>query len=356
MRIKIIGAGPSGSISAVSALHKSHRVEIYEEHKSAGYPQHCSGLISKGGLDTLSDFVDYTPFIINRISGAVFDFAGEKFEIKRKQPTAFVIDRGQFDSVLAQKAEEEGAKIFYEKRVLPETGKADAIIGADGVLSTTAHHFSFPKIQKFAFTLKAFAKIKIAEPHKVFLFYDNKNIPGFFGWLIPHNEYAAEIGMGTTHQPSMLSGFQYLVKKTGAKLCENPKGKIIPLEPREKISGVFHNTNILLVGDAAGQVKSSSGGGIVFGASGAQLAGSLVHSPMEYESAWKQKDKNDLHIHVLLRKFLAIQPNLLLRLMAIVSNGLALNHFLSFYGNMDRPTKILKFIPYDNPKVASQNF
>lgn len=344
MRIKVIGAGPSGSVAAISALRAGHEVEMHEEHERAGYPQHCSGLVSKEGLDSLLDIVDYRQFIINRISGAAFDFAGEKFEIRRKEETAYVINRAAFDAALAQKAEEEGAKIFYGKRLVHETCKTgnperETIIGADGALSGTALHFNFPKIGKFAFGLKAKAELRAGEPRRVSLFYDNEKFPGLFGWIIPRSECEAEIGVGTTGQASLLSGFRFLLKRTGARLMEKPQGKIIPLEPRKKIAAAFGNTSVMLVGDAAGHVKSSSGGGVVFGTAGARLAGSFAGQPEKYERLWKAGNESDVRAHMLLQKFFSLQPNFALRLTALSSRLLGLDYILSLCGNMDRPTR-----------------
>ncbi|MEW6528820.1 MAG: NAD(P)/FAD-dependent oxidoreductase [Candidatus Micrarchaeota archaeon] len=363
MKVKIIGAGPCGSIAAISALNAGHEIEVFEEHEKAGYPQHCSGLISKEALGSLSDFVDYKKYIINRINVALFDFGGESFEIRRKEETSFLINRAEFDYALAQKAESDGAKFFYGKKYIhngadvgtnmcgggteTQNSEPQAIIGADGAFSSIAHHFKFPKIEKFAFTLKTKIKTDITEKNKVFLFYDNKSFPGFFGWLIPHNEEEAEIGMGTLKPELMNKGFRDLIKKINAKFHKpkfstNFSGKIIPLALRKKITYVSGKTNVLLVGDAAGQVKSSSGGGIVFGTAGARLAGLFVHAPHQYELVWKRENEKDVIAHMFLQNFFAFQPNCLLRLTAKVSKAFGLNHLLSLYGNMDRPTKILK--------------
>lgn len=342
MKVLVIGAGPTGSVAAISALRAGHDVILYEEHARAGYPQHCSGLISKDGLDGLSDIVDYKPYVLNSISHALFDFAGERFKISRKMEAALVIDRAQFDEALAQRAEEEGAKVFYGKRFSLATGKleARAIIGADGALSHTAHYFKFPRIGKFAFTLKAEAKIRVEDPSCVTLFYDNHAFPGFFGWLIPRGEEIAEIGFGTTNQKALARGWQSLLKKTRVKECTKPQGKLIPLSPRSKTADVFGKINVLLVGDAAGQVKSSSGGGVVFGTTAARLAGLLVHDPAKYEYMWRRELGIDMLMHSLLRSFFAAQPNKGLRLISILSRSIGLNHFFAQYGNMDRPTWI----------------
>lgn len=342
MKVIIAGAGPVGSVAALSAIKKGHEVEVFEEHQCSGYPQHCSGLISKEGVDSLSDLVDYTPFILNRINGAIFDFAGEEFVIDRKVETAYVIDRAEFDQALAHKAEEEGAKIRYGKRFSPNQNyRGNAIIGADGALSAVAHHFKFPRISTFAFTLKTKARMeRIEEPYKVRLFYYNSVFPGFFGWLIPHNEYEAEIGLGTTNQRFIKRGFDFLIKKLDPISFEKPRGKIIPISQRKKIGGVFGSTNVLLAGDAAGQVKSSSGGGIVYGTLGGRLAGSLVHAPLEYERSFREQNSKDLFAHMFLRNFFAFQPDLGLKIIAMVSKALGLDSLFALYGNMDRPTRI----------------
>lgn len=369
MEIQIIGAGPSGCIAAISAIRSGHNIEVFEEHERAGYPRHCSGLVSKEGLESISDIVDYNKHVINRIDGATFDFAGEKFEINRKKEAAVVINRAEFDAELAGKAEEAGAKIFYKTRYsfnsifnsacLHKTQNIESIanqaisstrhktiIGADGVLSTVAHVFNFPKIKKFAFTLKIRAKLHVEDVRRVFLFYNNETFPGFFGWLIPHNEYEAEIGVGTTERENnsklLRKGLEFLMKKTSATSNGKLIGKLIPIAQREKIAGVFENVNVLLVGDAAGQVKSSSGGGVVFGSAGARLAGSLAHSPKIYEQKWKKENELNVLAHRFLQNFFAFQPNFMLRTMAMVSRWVGLDYLFSHYGNMDRPTKIFQ--------------
>ncbi|MFA5076836.1 MAG: NAD(P)-binding protein [Candidatus Micrarchaeia archaeon] len=342
MKIRIAGAGPAGSVAALSASMKGHSVEVFEEHGSAGYPQHCSGLVSREGLESLSDMLDYKPFAVNHISTALFDFAGEEFEIRRKSAAAIVINRAEFDSALASEAESEGVRFMYSRTFSPERDSAgvDAIIGADGALSRTALHFGFPKIRTFAFTLKAVAKMRCEEASKVTLFYDNRLFPGFFGWLIPHGENEAEIGAGTTEPACLRGAWEAIVKKTGAPGPGKPAGKIIPLERRARIAGAFGGANVLLAGDAAGQVKSSSGGGVVFGSAGARLAGALAGNPAMYEKIFAEQNSADMAAHAFLRSFFAAQPGISLRMMSRISNFIGLNRLFASRGSMDRPTRV----------------
>jgi len=63
--------------------------------------------------------------------------------------------------------------------------------------------------------------------------------------------------------------------------------------------------NIYIVGDAAGQVKASTGGGIVPGLACAHaLAGSII-SRQDYEKRWRRAAGKELHAHLLIRKVLS---------------------------------------------------
>jgi flavin-dependent dehydrogenase len=100
-KVHVVGAGPAGSIAAISALRSGHEVMISEEHPAAGLPRNCSGLFSKDGLETLRRFIDYRQFVINPIKGADIYVAGERFSVRRSEPVAFVCDRAAMDQALA---------------------------------------------------------------------------------------------------------------------------------------------------------------------------------------------------------------------------------------------------------------
>ena len=51
--LTIVGAGPVGSLAAYSAASKGSNVVVLEQRRRIGHPDHCAGLISKTGLDSL---------------------------------------------------------------------------------------------------------------------------------------------------------------------------------------------------------------------------------------------------------------------------------------------------------------
>src|SRR5271157_921276 len=194
--VHVVGAGPAGSIAAMSALRSGHEVVISEDHGRAGEPRNCSGLFSKDGLDSLSEYLDYRRFVINPINGADIFLGGEKFSVRRKEPVAYVCDRAAMDQWLADRAEDEGASVAYGERITDMLHlRSSNVIGADGPFSSVAGMFGFPRISRHAATLQAEFAYEAHDPHILEMHISSEHFPGFFGWVIPHGSGIAEFGV-----------------------------------------------------------------------------------------------------------------------------------------------------------------
>ncbi len=339
--VHIIGAGPAGSVAAISALHEGHKVEISEEHPSPGLPMNCSGLISKEGLQSLSNLIDYRKHTINEMYGATIDFAGHTVTIDAKKPTAFVIDRSSFDAELAQKAESEGAILACNERITSHF-RGESIIGADGPNSAVASHFNFPRITRFASTARCIVKYDGENPCRIRAYLSNRISPGFFSWLIPHNDEYAELGTGTTLPGNPLDSLKQLSKHTGIQLTKEIQFALIPLRSRRKTALSTSERKVLLAGDAAGQVKSTTGGGVVFGTSCARLAGKHAFHPQKYEESWRSLCSRDLNVHYVTHLFYGILPDFLMKQAGRCLSHFSIPEYLEEKSQMDRPTKILR--------------
>ncbi|MBN1169517.1 NAD(P)/FAD-dependent oxidoreductase [Candidatus Micrarchaeota archaeon] len=331
--VHIVGAGPAGSLSAISALEKGHEVVISEDHPESGYPKNCSGLFSKDGLSSLS--IDYKKHIINPIYGANIYFVDQKLEIRKKQPVGFVCNRSKIDRSLAETAERLGAKINYNEKI-KDSFHSKTIIGADGPLSAVARHFSFPKISAYAFTLQSFVDYQAEDPYIVEVFLSSR-FKGFFGWIIPHNEDVAEFGVGSLNNVQGAWKALLDIKRISAP---TPRGWTIPIAVRPRTSLAKNNYKVLLVGDAAGQVKSTTGGGVIFGGHCAKIAGRTL-SPLLYELEWRTQFGIDLKIHQVIQNYLAGQSDAGIQALGRRLKKLNCDEFLSGFGHMDRPTKML---------------
>ncbi len=338
--VQVIGAGPSGSVAALSALMHNHNVSVYEEHSCAGIPMNCSGLISKEGLESLNDFVDYKKHVKNKMRGAIIDCAGAKLFVDSKKDIAYVIDRASFDSKLAQKAEDEGAKFHYGKRVSPPFFKGH-IIGADGPNSSVASHFNFPNISRFVGVSQSTVNYDGSMPDHVRVFLSNEKFPGFFAWLIPQNEEYAEVGAGCVLPGNPNHSLNHLSKYLGIEFPETRTHSIIPVSRREQTFISSPARNIVLVGDAAGHVKSTTGGGVVFGTQCARLAGKHIESPQKYERMCREIHGKDLDAHYHLHTTLGKMSDDSLRALGSLASAFRIEEFLQRDGNMDRPMRML---------------
>jgi flavin-dependent dehydrogenase len=256
-KVHVVGAGPAGSIAAISAVRAGHNVIMSEEHQKAGMPENCSGIFSIEGLESLKPVISYKRFVINKLWGANIFFGKEKLMIRAKKAVGCACDRSLMDEELASRAQLEGVKVIYNEKV-KDNYQASNIIGADGPHSTVAKNFKMGKIPKYVSTLQAKVEMQFNEPGAVEIYLSNKNFPGFFGWIIPHDEYSGEMGVGVQLPHNVTDAWNYLMKLKKIKEPPKPAGAIIPKALRECTAKTVDRKNILLVGDAAGQVKSTS--------------------------------------------------------------------------------------------------
>jgi flavin-dependent dehydrogenase len=339
MKVHVVGAGPAGSIAAISALRNGHDVIVSEDHPISGNPENCSGLFSKTGLESFGGFVKYKKFVINPIYGADIHFVSTTLRVRRDVPVGFACNRSALDQALVAKAEEEGAQINYNERITDKF-HTNNIIGADGPFSNVAKHFSMGSVSRYASTLKALVDYKAKDPHAVEVFLSNSNFPGFFGWIIPHNEEKAEFGVGVMLPNSARDAWERLlrIKKVSAP---KPHGWTIPIDVRTVTGKKTGKYKVLVAGDAAGQVKSTTGGGVIFGGNCAAIAGKFADDPLRYEVEWRLKFGPDLAVHKFIHNYLAEQSD-----EGIIALGRRLkkmncDEYLSNHGHMDRPTKMI---------------
>ncbi|MFN7991754.1 MAG: NAD(P)/FAD-dependent oxidoreductase [Candidatus Micrarchaeia archaeon] len=340
-KIHVVGCGPAGSIAAMSALRSGHEVVISEDHPVSGLPENCSGLFSRDGLESLSGFIDYRGYVIRPIHGADIHLGDQSLTIRRSEPVGFVCDRAAMDSALAQNAADAGAVINYGERVRGAF-RSDNIIGADGPLSTVARLFNFPRIPRFASTLQSLVPYRAEDPDAVEVFLSNSVFPGFFGWIIPHDEYTAEFGAGVLMPDRPLEAWKKLLRRKGVDGAHHPRGAIIPLSVRPRTAMRTGRTNILLAGDAAGQVKSTTGGGVIFGGNCASIAGRFAAEPARYEAEWRLRFGPDLAMHGMVHDYLRTRTDAELSALGRKLKKLNFDGYLSNHGHMDRPTKMLR--------------
>ena len=304
--------------------------EIWERNKAI-VEKPCSSLLSKTGLFTLG--FEYEDCILNEIRGARFFSDKKEFSVEKKSAQAFVLDRLKLQKELVKEAEDRGCRIRYRKAWSGQ--KDDFIIGADGALSAVAKSMGVRHKHILAYQVKAQLKKKI-NPDFVQLYFGDF-APGFFGWLIPFDEKNVEIGIGLSHG-NPKQNFDAFSKRFQIRRIKSIQSALIPIfDPGQKtVSG-----NKALVGDAAGQVKAVTGGGIIFGCKCAEILAEAIDKRdlVYYEKEWRKQYGRDLKIHLRLRKFLD-KVNYDELFSKIVDNGV--DELIEEYGDMDHPRELVK--------------
>ena len=331
--ISVIGAGPIGSVAA-EYCSRDYDTLLFESRMDRRIQ--CAGLVSKSGLDKLGIKVSSSsPFLQNRVRGArIFSPSGVMLEVDGGRDKAFVVDRLGFDDYLRDKAVDSGAKFINEK--VDGKNIDEVIKKSEKLVIATGTNYKLHKVLNLEmpheFLTGAQYEMRIdCDNEFVELYF---NVPGFFSWIIPVEGYA-RVGLCTRGNPvPYLDGFIKKLRADGRVLNEKILNKnfgIIPIyDP--KIRTQYERISV--VGDAAAQVKATTGGGVVMGCTAAKFV-----CEKDYEKQWRSEIGNELHLHLLIRRFLdKLSDKNLDRFFALLNEN---KEVIEREGDMDEASKLL---------------
>jgi len=272
----VIGAGPAGSLAAAEAARAGKSVLVVEKDTEVGIPEHCGGLVSTSGLKKV---IDDNSIIKKKIDKGAFIVKDQFFDFSFEKSNLVVIDRQLLDKKLASLAIKEGSDIvlgsyaFYKKEnnvnLVYIKGKklfAKYVINAGG----SAY---YPKKEGKILATQFMVALKNGNYDGIAVYINKELMPKMFGWYIPYEEGLAKVGAPGSPEIALL-----VAKKILNNL--DLKGEPIKIMSSYLINGgpVFkNNTNdYVLIGDAGGQTKPTTGGGIIFGGIGGKIAGKLA--------------------------------------------------------------------------------
>ena len=361
--VVVVGAGPGGSAAARACAEAGLRTLCIEEHATIGYPVQCAGLLS---LAAFSECRVSSRPILNTVSGARFiPSEGEPLVIDAGKPKAHVVDRGVLDLEMARAAAEAGAEYRLKTSVTSVTGtrvitrgtrgreevEFSLLIAADGVRSSIARMLGLGRAEFFLGGLQAEVPCRI-DPRYVEI--HPHASPEFFGWVIPAGNGRARVG---------LCGEGDLRNRLGTLLASHD-GRVIHLVSGAIPLGVIGRTygrRALIVGDAAGMVKPTSGGGIYLGVRSARHAAAVAADCCQrgsfqdrdlarYEELWKEDFGRELALGIALyRARRSLSPAEVDTILSALRDPDIVREIVRV-GDMDRPSSVVRRLAM-NPRV-----
>ncbi|MGZ7068572.1 MAG: geranylgeranyl reductase family protein [Methanobacterium sp.] len=315
--VAVIGAGPIGSTFARYIAEKGFKVAIFEKKKEIGVPLQCAGLL---GYKIKEVNVLPEEVIISESNGAYIHSPSDlMLTVCKEEPVAYVLDRIAYDKYLSELAVEKGAELFLNHRVENVDIKkgeiylkdkkitAKVIVGTDGPSSKVSGKFNSNSNSIHAIQYLVDTRKECFKENFVHLYVESKFSPGFI-WIIPLSKNTARVGLfyDTDYKDLNKILKEFMAKNEFLKDCKILKkyhGKI----PVNNFKNKIVKDRAILIGDAASQVKPTTGGGLVIGFTCAKMASEVVAEALEaddisilknYQKKYKKKFENELKMQV----------------------------------------------------------
>lgn len=317
--VLVIGAGPAGSSAAKHAAKNGANVILMDRKSEIGSPKRCAEGVSDKGLKSLG--IELNPRWIARQLDGVRLVAPNSTDVwltsdKVDLPEAgCILERKVFDKHMAMDAAREGAKILIKTlavgmqkndegylvdvETLGETYQIQTkiVIAADGPETKVARWAGLktaPKAKDMESAVQ-FEMVGVEmEDNNCIEFYFGSVAPGGYAWIFPKGDDIANVGLGILNTLTDKSALEYLldfIKTCPVTKNAQPVELNVGGDPVGGLTKRMYDDNLLVVGDAAGQVNPLTGGGIISGMTGGMLAGKVAAEAIAENDCSKKKLK-----------------------------------------------------------------
>jgi len=323
--VLVVGGGPAGLFAASRLAAAGHRVLVCEEHETIGEPVHCTGILS---ANTFDEFDLPRESMLNVLDRVRFvSPSGQALSYAPSTPEAVVIDRGRFDRALASLARAANADVRTGVRVRALTTTEDGVSAMAGeeplrarlvVLACGARY----GVQRQAalglpaqYLHTAQRELRARRLRDVEVHFGRDIAPSGFGWAVPiarSDGPYVRVGVMASHDAPR--HFACMLDRVAPgwgidRTDVSPRQKILPLGAISRT----YATRLLAVGDAAGLVKPTTGGGIYYSILSASLAADVASRALArdrldasslsiYELRWRARLDREFQAQQALRR------------------------------------------------------
>jgi len=317
----VAGGSISGLLAAREAAAGGLSVAVLEEDSEIGTPEHCGGLVSVSGIQKLGVVPDINAIENTRIARARILSPNNGFEISAEKQNVMVLDRRALDKQIAFQAQKLGAEIKVKCAMrsfskdsrghyLVKTSEGELFcryfVDARGVASIIGRNRE-GVLQSAQYEVYA----QWIERDTIEVVFDNMRYPGFFAWIIPTAQGRGKVGVAG-RGINAASALQSYIDSKGK--CSIVRKVFAPIWVRGPLKDfISPDGTTIIVGDAAGQSKPTTAGGIYTCGMGGILAGrALAESAKEndnrllehYQRNWMAMFESEFEKMSLARRFL----------------------------------------------------
>jgi len=312
--VVIAGGSVAGLLCAREISSKGFSVLVIEEDYEIGTPEHCGGLVSLAGLAELGVIPFRKTFDHMIDSAEITSPNGDSFTINSKKQKVIEISRRELDKQIAFQAQKNGAEIKVRTsfQEITDTGVRTSEEKIDCKIFVDARGVS-SLIHKDRTGILSSAQYEIyadwIKKGKVEVIFDQEKYPGFFAWIIPSGDGKGKVGV---------AGRGIKVSETLENILKE-KGKFstirkifAPIWIKGPIKN-FVEGKTVIIGDAAGQAKPTTAGGIFTSGMGGVYAGQAISEFLktnkkedleQYQKRWMTRFGKEFEKQLLARKIL----------------------------------------------------
>ncbi len=322
-QVIVAGGSISGLVAAREAALAGASVAVLEEDSEIGTPEHCGGLVSMTGLANIGVIPDLSAVENSAIKKARILSQNSGFELNAEKQKVVVLDRRALDKQVAFQAQRAGAEIRVKCSVRSASNDGghftvrtsegdltcDYFVDARGV-SSIINRDRNGVLQSAQYEVYA----DWVERDTIEVAFDSEKYPGFFAWVIPTGAGKGKVGVAGRAINAAGALKSYMDGKGRYSIMRKVYAPIWVSGPLKS----FVENRTVLVGDAAGQTKPTTAGGIYSCGMGGLFAGRAVAMAcknqddrllLEYERNWASVFGSEFDKMLLARKLLERMDN-----------------------------------------------
>jgi geranylgeranyl reductase family protein len=341
--VVVVGAGPGGLYASVEALNHGLSVLVFDKKSVVGVPVKCGEYFPvRKEMEYLLPNAENYMHVFDVPQDAVDNFCrtirvispkGRDYEFDFE---AYVLDRTRLEQKMAKKVIELGGSIELNTpvdlfinnsevsvgRTRSNATKAKVVIAADGFPSKVAKSAGiltdeYITPSNVAINYEYLMSDLGVDQTVTEMYFGNEFAPGGYGWIIPKGNGTANVGVGIRTSFSKRSDgkgyLQYFLSKcdlTKQKLQGGKQGPMIAdVLPVDGPLKQTYSEHVMAVGDAAGMVMPTNGGGISTAMITGEIAGQVAEDHLrkglplsEYERRWREVMGREMDVSTKLRR------------------------------------------------------